>query len=131
MSQAVQNHRAEIQSIIDQFAKAANAKDAQGIASIYADDATLLPPGQPPVKGRDAIRDFWQGFLDSGADAPALKIVSIDASGDLAYEIGEWTAIMPKPDGSTAPTTGKYLVVYKRQPDGALKMVADMFSANE
>jgi uncharacterized protein (TIGR02246 family) len=130
MSQSPANYRSEIQAIIDAFTKAANAKDANTLAGFYADDATLLPPGQPAIKGKDNIRNFWQDFLNAGAGDAALKIVSVDGSGDLVYEIGEWAAIMPSPGGGTAPATGKYLVVYKRQPDGKLKMVADMFGPN-
>jgi uncharacterized protein (TIGR02246 family) len=130
MSKPAANVQSEIEQIIEQFVKAANAKDVNTMASLYAEDATLLPPGQPAIKGRNNIRDYWQGFLAAGASDPVLKIVSVETSGDLAYEIGQWTANMPAPDGGSARAAGKYLVVYRRQQDGSLKMVADMFSAN-
>jgi ketosteroid isomerase-like protein len=56
--------------------------------------------------------------------------VSVESSGDFAYEIGTYEAIVPMPGGGTGPSTGKYLVVWKRQSDGNIKMVADMFSPN-
>ena len=68
-------------------------------------------------------------FFDAGVSDAKLKSIQISGSGDLAYEIGEYSAMMPQPSGGTAPGTGKYLVVFERQQDGNL-MAADMFSPN-
>jgi ketosteroid isomerase-like protein len=94
------------------------------------EDATLLPPGSPLIKGRSNIQNFWQSFLDAGAADPKLRTVFVEASGELAYEIGTYDAIVPKPGGGTIPSSGKYLVVWKRQSDGSIRMAADMFSPN-
>ena len=130
MSATVADQQAEIRTLIETWEKSANAKDASGIAGLYAENATVLPPGQPAVKGRPNIQAFWQGFFDAGASDAKLKSVEIVGSGTLVYEIGEYSAMMPQPTGGTARGTGKYLVVWERQSDGKLKMVADMFSSN-
>jgi uncharacterized protein (TIGR02246 family) len=119
-----------IQKAISAFESAANAKNPSGLAAFYAEDATLLPPGSPLIKGRSNIQTFWQNFLAAGASDPKLRTVSVESSGELAYEIGTYDAIVPKPDGTgTARSSGKYLVVWKRMADG-VKIVADMFSPN-
>jgi uncharacterized protein (TIGR02246 family) len=130
MSTTATDYRTEVLAIARAWEKCANTRDARGIAALYAENATLLPPGQPAISGRQNIEGFWQGFFDLGASDAKLKSVQIVSSGDLAYEIGEFSAMMPQPTGGTAPGTGKYLVVFKRQPDGNLLMVADMFSPN-
>lgn len=130
MSTTRTDHQTEIREIIEAWEKSANAKDASGIAALYAENATLLPPGQPAIKGRQNILAFWQGFFDAGASDAKLKSSEIVGSDAFVYEIGEYSAMMPQPTGGTAPGTGKYLVVYERQSDGKLKMVADMFSSN-
>jgi uncharacterized protein (TIGR02246 family) len=130
MSSPVFDFRAAIENAIAAFEKAANAKDAASLASFYADDATILPPGSPAVKGRANIQAFWQAFLNAGASDPKLRVVEVGSSGDLAYEVGTFEANMPNAQGAIARTGGKYLVVWKRQPDGSIKMVADMFSSN-
>jgi uncharacterized protein (TIGR02246 family) len=122
--------RISIEKAIAAFERAANAKDAATMSSLYADDATLLPPGSGPIKGRSNIQAFWQAFLNAGASDPKLKIVELGSAGDIAYEIGSFEANMPNAQGKTAPTTGKYLVIWKRQQDGSIKMIADMFSSN-
>src|SRR5512140_751014 len=39
------------------------AKDADKIVGHYADAATLMSPGEPPAKGKDAIRASLNGLL--------------------------------------------------------------------
>jgi uncharacterized protein (TIGR02246 family) len=130
MSTTVTDYRTEVLAIAQAWERCASARDARGIAALYTENATLLPPGQSAISGRQNIQQFWQGFFDAGASDARRKSVQISGSGDLAYEVGEYSAMMPQPSGGTAPGTGKYLVVFERQQDGQLKMVADMFSPN-
>jgi uncharacterized protein (TIGR02246 family) len=130
MTRTVADHQTEIRALIANWERAAAARDARGVAALYAEDATLLPPGQPAIKGRQNIQNFWQGFFDLGASDARINPVEIRGSDPFVYEIGEYSAMMPQPTGGTAPGNGKYLVVWERQSDGSLKMVADMFSPN-
>jgi uncharacterized protein (TIGR02246 family) len=125
------DYKSEVMRAIEVFERAAKVKDASTIASLYTEDATLLPPGSGPVKGRQNIRDFWNAFFAAGAADPVVTTLSVEGDGGLAYEIGSYEATMPNPEGAgTSRQGGKYLVVWKRQSDGSLKMVADMFSSN-
>ncbi len=63
--------KAAMQAYIDTF----NSGSAQGVAALYADDATVEDPvGSPPRRGRDEIVKFYTGTIASGAklslDAP-------------------------------------------------------------
>ena len=80
---------------------------------------------------RLGIRDFWKAFLEAASD-PVVRPVFVEGTGDVAYEIGEYQVTLRNPQGGgTSRQHGKYLVVWKRQSDRSLKMVADMFSPNE
>jgi uncharacterized protein (TIGR02246 family) len=120
--------RSAIEAAIATFEKAANEKDVETIANTYAEDATLLPPGAPLIKGRANIRAFWQSFLDAGASDAKIRPAEVGSSGDLAYEIGTFQANLPKPEGGVAPASGKYVVAWRRQADGNIKIVADCFN---
>src|SRR5205823_6385073 len=122
--------RAAIEKAISGWEKAANAKDAATVASYYTEDATLLPPGSPPIKGRKNIQQYWQGFFDAGASDAKLRVVDVTAFGDLAYEIGAFEANLPTPQGAIARTQGKYVVIWKRQSDGSVKLLVDIFNTN-
>lgn len=109
-----------------------NAGDADAIVALYAEDATLLAPNLPPQKGRDAIKAFWEGFLEvytvrfeSGSD-------TVEGRGDLAYNRGHFrfTAV-PKAKGVPGiAEDGKFVEILKKQPDGGWKYVVDMYSSN-
>jgi uncharacterized protein (TIGR02246 family) len=122
--------RTAIEKAIATFEKAANAKDAATIANMYTEDATLLPPGSPAIKGRKNIQQFWDAFFEAGASDGKLTIVEVNALGDVAYEIGNFEAKLPTPQGGTARTQGKYVVIWKRQPDGNIKLAVDIFNTN-
>jgi uncharacterized protein (TIGR02246 family) len=128
MSPTAFDFRSAIEKAIVAFEKAADAKDAAALASMYTEDATLMPPGSPVVKGRKNIQQFWQGFIGSGASDAKMKIADVQAFGDTAYEVGSFDVNMPTPEGSKARTQGKYVVIWKRQPDGSIKLHVDIFN---
>ena len=121
----------EVTQLSAQFARNANAKDLDAlIRDFYANDAVLLPPGAPPIRGAEAIKTFWKGMLDAGAAEVSLQTQSVDSSAEIAYEIGAYSFTMPDGKGGKNHLSGKFLVVYKRQANGSLRAVADMFSPN-
>jgi uncharacterized protein (TIGR02246 family) len=119
-----------VEDAIALWERYANAKDAAGVASLYTEDATLLPQGAPAFKGRQNIQQFFEGFFAAGASDPKVRPVEVVAMGDMAYEIGTWAANMPVPQGGTVPSEGKYVVIWKRQADGNVKLHVDIFNAN-
>ena len=93
-----------------EWAAAFNAKDAAKIASFYTEDAVLMPPNQPMVKGRASIEAYWKGAIQQGATNLQLKPFESAISGSQAFEAG--TSTMALPGGET--DLGTYLVVLKR-----------------
>jgi uncharacterized protein (TIGR02246 family) len=78
------------------FVEAFRSNELKTLGSFYTDDALLLPPSHPMVRGREAIVAFWEG---------AVRIV------DLTFE-----AIEIKMLGDTAFfETGNLLVVRRTQ----------------
>jgi ketosteroid isomerase-like protein len=115
------------------FAAAVNAGDIEGVARTYGENAWLMPPGAPPVKGRDGIRGFWAGFLRSYDVRLTFGTDRLEGRGDLAYVAGHYR-METRPKSSDvpvlAPEDGKFLEVLKRDPDGRWRYEVDMFSAN-
>ena len=79
---------AAIHAVDQAWLKAFNAGDADTMAKLYDEHATLLPPGAPGVSGRAAIRDFL------------AKAVAGAAKDGLAFSLG------PKPDGGVSGNMG-------------------------
>jgi uncharacterized protein (TIGR02246 family) len=112
------------------FVEAFNRGDAAGVAALYTDDATLLPPNSEMVQGREGVQNFWNGGFQMGLKEVALTTVNVGGSGDTAYEIGKYT-LKIQPTGQEAMSdSGKYLVVWKRQADSAWKLHADIWNSS-
>jgi uncharacterized protein (TIGR02246 family) len=96
------------------FVERANAKDAEGVAALYEQDAVMAyPPGSQTV-GRAAIQAFWQEVLPKMPRFEPEQPLPTLISGDLAL-----TSTPPK-DGS-----GARAQVVRRQGDGSWLRVLD------
>jgi len=115
-----------------EWSKAAGAKDLEKTISFYADDAVVMPPNSPVLRGKEPIRAFWKGMLgaplfDGGWKATKVEVAR---SGDLGYVSGTYEFRENDAGGKPMTDKGKYLLVWKKQPDGSWKCVADMFSSD-
>ncbi len=126
------NDQQQIRAEAEAWFAAGAAKDAAKFATYYAPDANLFPPNEKIVSGKAAITTYWMNFFK----APGLVFngrpthIEVAKSGDLAYERGTFKLTMNGPDGKPATQVGKYVVVWKRQPDGKWKAYADIFNAD-
>lgn len=105
------------------------AKDVEKIVAHYADDATLMVPGAPAMKGKDAIRTGLKPVAADANTALTFTATSVEVSkgSDIAYTQGTYS--MTTTDGKTKkPVTekGTYVTVYKKQADGAWKAIQDI-----
>jgi len=124
------DYHKDIEKMMERFLRALASSDAEEIASLYSDDACVLPQGQPPIRGRENIHAHWQRFIDSGAQAHDMVMESVEGSGDLAYEVGSWIGIAPiPPTFQLQDVVAKYTSVWRWEA-GIPKLVVDMFSAN-
>jgi uncharacterized protein (TIGR02246 family) len=115
------------------WSKAAATNDTAKILSYWADDAVVMSPGQPTLKGKDAIREMVVGSFK----IPGFKIswepisVSVAQSGDLAYMIEANQITVNDSLGKPIVQKNKGVTIWKKQPDGSWKNIVDMWNANE
>ena len=109
------------------------AKDTEGLAGHYADDAYFVAPGQKPADGSTAIRQF---YANASTD-PALDVeiasdkIDVAAAGDMAYSRGHYSEkYTDRKTGKVMTDKGSYLAVYKKQSDGSWKIVQDFATAD-
>ena len=116
----------DVAALHETLVAAIEKKDAALIASLYAPDAHLLPPGQEAVEG-PGIQAFWQGFLDMGVTGGRLEDVRFEERDDLVVAEGRYELY----GASGVLDTGKYVDVATRQPDGSWKWVIDIFNSSQ
>jgi uncharacterized protein (TIGR02246 family) len=122
--------RAQIEQADVRFSEAYNRGDAAAVAAMYDADAMVLAPNAPPMRGRQNIEAFWSGARQQGIKSVSLTVNSVEVSGNHAIELGNYTLVI-QPTGQPEMTDrGKYMVVWKRQPDGAWMLYRDMFNTS-
>lgn len=112
------------------FADLFNRGAIDTLATMYATDAIVLPPNTDPVRGLDSIRTFWAGARQQGLKAVQLRMTDVAVSGDFAVETGAYTLTIQPGSGTAMTDRGKYVVVWRRQPDGSWKLFRDIFNTN-
>jgi uncharacterized protein (TIGR02246 family) len=120
--------RANLAWASETWERAANAKDFGTMASLYAEDAVLMPPNADPVRGRSAIQDYLTAFPPY-ADMQ-VSPAEVEGRGDLAYAWGGFTMTVTPPSGAPILERGKYMEVWRRLPDGYWRITHDIFNSN-
>ncbi len=94
------------------------AGDWGGVAAVHTPDAVRMPPNAPDVRGRAAIEAEMAAF--GKPVAVTTTTTEIDGRGDLGYELVNFSITLPA-KGAAKPviTTGRGLVIMRRQPDGS------------
>ncbi len=107
------------------FNTAIAAKNDSLIGTMYADNATLMPPNEKSVSGTAAIRGYWAMLWPMNATLVITPTtITVAGSGDMATDAGSYTfSAGPMND------TGKYLVHWHKT-GGAWKIVDDMWNSD-
>ncbi|ALK96932.1 hypothetical protein AB595_04445 [Massilia sp. WF1] len=118
----------EIQAAQDRLAEAISARDARRAASLYTDDARLIPQGAPACIGPDAIAAFFAGAFANGIAGARFSTDDVDGDDARASEVGSYALYAGAPDGEPVLAgEGRYLVVW-RKVDGSWRLHRDMFN---
>jgi len=113
------------------FAKALVDGDAEAAANLYDENASLLPPNEPIVTGRENIKAYWQAGIDAGIVGASVKTISAESDGNLGYEIGTFELQIKLENDSIVVDKGKYTEILRRNADGKWISIYGMWSNNE
>lgn len=113
-----------------QFAKDVAARGGAAFATWFADDGVILGNGASPVVGNVAIvksatwspKDYQLTWTPTDA--------AMGPSGDTGYTWGHFEGHSKDANGNPVTTTGRYITIWRKQPDGSWKVVLDA-GANE
>ena len=121
--QAIRGH-------VDRWLQLVKAKDAAGIAALYAEDGAVMPPNAPIGKGRAAIQQTWASMMQTpGFDLTFVpEQIIVSSSGDMALDRGTYRLAIA-PNGTAKIDTGKYVVVW-RKIGSEWKAAADIFNSD-
>jgi len=107
------------------------AHDFEGVGGLLADNAVIMPFGEPAQEGKATIVDVLQrnwGVLPI-ADF-SQESIKIDGRGDLAYARGTYEITVQGEGMPRIHDQGKYLMILEKQPDGSWLVSTASYSRN-
>jgi ketosteroid isomerase-like protein len=112
------------------FAKDVALRGGAAFADWFADDGVALGNGAAPVVGKVAIarsttwsaKDYQLSWTPTDA--------AMGPSGDMGYTWGHFEGRSKDANGNPVTTSGRYITIWRKQPDGGWKVVLDA-GANE
>jgi uncharacterized protein (TIGR02246 family) len=125
---AAEDVRQAIEQVNARFMEAFKAGDAATIASLYTETGKMLPPDAAEIVGREAIQAEWQSWIDGGLKDLTLEAQEVEASGDLAYEVGAFSLQVPAESDDMVTAGGNYVVVWKRGAEGDWRLEVDTWN---
>ena len=127
-SRPEQSLRADLMATDNAFGRATAARGIDGWMAYVADDGVFMPDGTDPVRGKDAIRAFYTPAFARPGYSLTWRPTDADVarSGDLGYTFGVYESRRTDRDGKRVTSHGKYVTIWKKQPDGSWKAVIDI-----
>ena len=112
------------------FAKDVAERGGAGFAAGFADDGVALGNGAAPLNGKVAIaksanwspKDYQLTWTPTDA--------MMGPSGDMGYTWGHYEGRSKDANGNPVLTSGRYITMWRKEPDGSWKVVLDA-GANE
>jgi uncharacterized protein (TIGR02246 family) len=80
-----------IRRVPEEWKAAYNAKDAAGVAALYAPDGYYVS-AHVVAHGRPEIQAYFQRGMDAGGHIDHIQILASGHAGDLAYTVGTYEA---------------------------------------
>ena len=121
---------ARIRSGTEAWVKLFNSGNAGGVATLYSNDAVLMPPGAPPARGTAAIKDVIAAEIAKAKkDGVTFTLGTNDEvgmSGDLAWHSGAY--FIQDKAGKTLEQ-GKFLETWKKE-GGKWRIIRDIWNSD-
>jgi ketosteroid isomerase-like protein len=116
-----------LRDLVDRTVEAAGRRDAATYGKYYAPKFTSALPGKP-------IKEYTGPLDMKFPEGYAIKMVTVKTEisdgGDLGYAVGTYEQTAPDKSGVLQNTTGQWMSVFKKQPDGSWGAVADTFNVD-
>lgn len=112
-------------SLEAKFARDTAQGGGAAFAKWFAPDAVVLSNGKAPVMGQSAIAASANWTAEQYQLTWTPEGARMSASGDMGFTWGSYEGRSKDRDGTPIFTTGRYMTVWKKQPDGSWKVELD------
>ncbi len=129
----IEGAKAAIQALNKQWEINFENHDAAGLVSLFTEDCVRMPQSGPATVGRPALEAAYrQDFAEVWKTQVKVRLNAEEViiSGEYAFARGTNTLVQVQ-DGRQVEETGKWLFIFRRQPDGTWKYHWSTFNSNE
>jgi uncharacterized protein (TIGR02246 family) len=117
-----------IEGLNQRFTAAFSKGEFGAVATMYTEDAYLLPPGAEMIKGRAGIQSFWTKASEGIGDIELTTVDVKPLGADAAREVG--TFKLKTKGQEPREMIGKYVVVWQRVGSD-WKLATDVWNASK
>ena len=129
---AATSDKAAVEASTTAFHEALRGNDLEKFMSYVADDVFFMPAGEPPVRGKEAMRKWMTAFL-SQYRTTSLTFADreVRVADGWAVELGtyEW-ALAPAAGGAAAVDRGNYMQVWQQRPDKSWSFAREVYNSS-
>jgi ketosteroid isomerase-like protein len=112
-----------IREQVQDFCTGFNTGNFDHCAELFLEEGQLMTPDRASVQGIKQIERCLRDMSDAGYQHLRLETLRVDASGDMAMELGEYAVAIRTSNGKVFNSRGKYLACWRRL--GVWRMAAD------
>ena len=116
----------QLRGLTQDFAMSFNTGNFDQAAGLFAGDGVLMTTQREAVYGQTQVERLLRQLRDEGYSDLRLETTRVDHSGDMAMELGRFSAVIRQGDGTLVPERGKYVKVWRRL--GAWLVIADCWN---
>jgi uncharacterized protein (TIGR02246 family) len=122
----------QVRNALQNWSKVSASGEKDKYLNHFTEDAVIMSPGQPAIKGKEAI---WQ-IHERSKSIPGYKLewdtesssVTVSKGGDLAYVTIKNRLTMQDATGATVTQNNKAVLIWRKQPDNTWKEALLIFN---
>jgi uncharacterized protein (TIGR02246 family) len=107
--------QAELRQATEHYAQLVKAMDSNAISNLYTADGESIVVGQPPIRGREAIRKQLESFSGYSVQSEMLTADAITVDGPRAHVTGTYRQRVRVPAGDVIEVHGAYAADWLRE----------------
>ena len=124
--QPLRDVESQLRDQTQDFVTSFNTGNYDLAARLFANDGVLMAPQYEGAYGQKQVERLLRELGEAGLSELRMETMRVDHSGDMAMELGRFSLVMRKADGTLIPERGNYVRVWRRL--GAWLLMADCWS---
>jgi uncharacterized protein (TIGR02246 family) len=117
-----------IRGLTQDFATAFNTGNYDQAAAMFTSDGFLMPPQREAAQGAKPIELMLRRIAEAGYENLRMETLRVEESGDMAVEIGRYTAAIHQVNRTTVVERGKFVHTWHRL--GIWRMAANCWNSD-